>query len=104
MIIFQFSFFDALAAMAILPEVLRIPDGPENLSLPAPDLPISQLMELRLPPQRKSTTFADPSDYLSGQHPTVTTFMPSRFQYHLHLWLRPLAEQYSPTQRSNQLC
>ncbi|KAJ7827174.1 hypothetical protein B0H14DRAFT_2815810, partial [Mycena olivaceomarginata] len=60
--------------MAILPEVLRIPDGPEKLLLPAPDLPISQLMELRLPPQRKSTTFADPSDYLSDQHPTVTTF------------------------------
>jgi hypothetical protein len=55
MIIFQIFIFDTLAAMANLPKVLKIPDGPEKLSLPSPDLPISQLVELRLPSQCKST-------------------------------------------------
>jgi hypothetical protein len=60
--------------MAGLSDKLKIPDGPEKLSLPSPDLPVSKLLNFELPPQRKSSTFADPSDYLSGVSPTVVTF------------------------------
>ncbi|KAJ7887837.1 hypothetical protein B0H14DRAFT_2562608 [Mycena olivaceomarginata] len=60
--------------MANLPHVLKIPDGPEKLSLPSLDVSISKLMKLQLPPQHKSTTFVDPSDYLSNLCPTVATF------------------------------
>jgi hypothetical protein len=60
--------------MSGLPDILKIPDGPEKLSLPHKNLPVSSLIELQLPPQRKSTVFVDPTDYLSELSPTITTF------------------------------
>ncbi|KAJ7281325.1 hypothetical protein C8J57DRAFT_1219220 [Mycena rebaudengoi] len=60
--------------MAALPEALRIPDGPEKLSLPSRTLSVSSLVKLQLLLQRKSTVFANPTDYLSEFSPTVTTF------------------------------
>ncbi|KAJ7838918.1 hypothetical protein B0H14DRAFT_2588249 [Mycena olivaceomarginata] len=60
--------------MENLPDALRVPDGPEKLVLPSRDLPVSELIKLDLPPQRKSSTFTDPSDYLSDRPPTLTTF------------------------------
>ncbi|KAJ7843603.1 hypothetical protein B0H14DRAFT_3688863 [Mycena olivaceomarginata] len=44
------------------------------LSLPSPRPSVSKLLKFELPPQRKSSTFADPSDYLSEVSPTVVTF------------------------------
>ncbi|KAJ7037007.1 hypothetical protein C8F04DRAFT_1257559 [Mycena alexandri] len=64
----------APAAMSGLPDALRIPDGPEKLSLPPNSLSVSGLIEFQLPPQRKSTVYVDPSDYLSELPPTITTF------------------------------
>jgi len=63
-----------LAKMGALPAALRIPDGPEKLVLPPLDLPVSSLMKLDLPLQRKSTTFIYPSDYISDLPPTLSTF------------------------------
>ncbi|KAJ7824369.1 hypothetical protein B0H14DRAFT_3469381 [Mycena olivaceomarginata] len=60
--------------MSGLPDVLKIPDGSEKLSLPPNNLPVSSLIKFQLPPQRKSTVFADPTDYLSELPPTITTF------------------------------
>jgi hypothetical protein len=60
--------------MAGLPDKLKIPDGPEKLSLPSRDLPVSKLLKFELPPQRKFSTFADPSDYLSEVSATRVTF------------------------------
>ncbi|KAJ7798457.1 hypothetical protein B0H14DRAFT_3492517 [Mycena olivaceomarginata] len=60
--------------MDALPEALQIPEGQAQLILPSVDLPVSSLMTLELPPQRKSTAFIDPSDYLSDLPPTLTTF------------------------------
>jgi hypothetical protein len=60
--------------MSGLPDVLKIPDGPEKLSLPPNNLPVSSLIKFQLPPQHKSTVFADPTDYLSELPPTITTF------------------------------
>jgi hypothetical protein len=48
----------ASAAMSGLPDVLKISDGAERLSLPPNNLPVSSLIEFQLPPQRKSTVFA----------------------------------------------
>jgi hypothetical protein len=59
--------------MSGLPNVLKILD-PEKLSLPPNNLPVSSLIKFQLPPQRKSTVFADPTDYLSELPPTITTF------------------------------
>ncbi|KAJ7192186.1 hypothetical protein GGX14DRAFT_578349 [Mycena pura] len=42
-----------------------MPDGPEKLSMPPKSLPVSSLITFQLPPQLKSTVFADPADYLS---------------------------------------
>ncbi|KAJ7818909.1 hypothetical protein B0H14DRAFT_3147664 [Mycena olivaceomarginata] len=50
--------------MNSLPDILKIPDGPEKLSLPSANLPVSDLIKFPLPPQRKSTVFTDPTDYL----------------------------------------
>jgi hypothetical protein len=60
--------------MSGLPDVLKIPDGPEKLSIPAGDLPVSALIKLELPPQRTSSIFMHPTDYLSELAPTITTF------------------------------
>ncbi|KAK6975031.1 hypothetical protein R3P38DRAFT_2811170 [Favolaschia claudopus] len=60
--------------MSGLPASLRIPDGPEKLSLPHKNLPVSELIAFTLPPQRKSTVYPDPADYLSELPPTVETF------------------------------
>ncbi|KAJ7748072.1 hypothetical protein B0H16DRAFT_1725684 [Mycena metata] len=60
--------------MSGLPDVLKIPDGPEKQSIPPKNLPVSELMKLELPPQRKSSVFSHPTDYLSELTPTVTTF------------------------------
>ncbi|KAJ7752973.1 hypothetical protein B0H16DRAFT_1418844 [Mycena metata] len=60
--------------MSGLPDVLKIPDGPEKLSIPAGDLPVSALIKLELPPQRTSSIFTHPTDYLSELAPTITTF------------------------------
>ncbi|KAJ7683823.1 hypothetical protein B0H14DRAFT_3058473 [Mycena olivaceomarginata] len=60
--------------MGGLPDVLRVPDGPEKLSLPPTNLPVSNLIKFQLPPQHKSTVFADPTDYLLDLGPTITTF------------------------------
>jgi hypothetical protein len=60
--------------MSGLPDILRIPEGPEKCSLPARDLALSDLIKFQLPPQRKSTIFANASDYLSDLSPTITTF------------------------------
>ncbi|KAJ7873235.1 hypothetical protein B0H14DRAFT_3438326 [Mycena olivaceomarginata] len=59
--------------MSGLPEALRIPDGPERLSLPPNNLPVASLIKFQLPPQHKSTVYMDPSDYFSDP-PTITTF------------------------------
>ncbi|KAJ7934966.1 hypothetical protein B0H13DRAFT_1854673 [Mycena leptocephala] len=48
-----------------LPDALKIPDGPEKLSIPLTSLPVSSLIKFQLPPQRKSTVFADPTEYIS---------------------------------------
>ncbi|KAJ7695272.1 hypothetical protein B0H14DRAFT_2650633 [Mycena olivaceomarginata] len=48
--------------MAGLPDVLKIPDRPEKLSVPSPDLLVSKLLNFELP------------DYLSEVYPTVATF------------------------------
>ncbi|KAJ6484281.1 hypothetical protein DFH09DRAFT_1106599 [Mycena vulgaris] len=61
-------------AMSGLPDVLKIPDGPEKLSIPAGDLPVSALIKLKLPPQRASSIYTHPTDYLSELAPTITTF------------------------------
>ncbi|KAJ7808638.1 hypothetical protein B0H14DRAFT_2608716 [Mycena olivaceomarginata] len=71
---FFFAISVALAAMSGLPDFLKIPDGPEKLSLPPTNLPVTSLIKFQLPPQRKSTVFADPSDYLSDLPPTTTAF------------------------------
>ncbi|KAJ7850518.1 hypothetical protein B0H14DRAFT_3664810 [Mycena olivaceomarginata] len=63
-----------IARMGVLPEALHIPEEQEQLILPSVDLPVSSLMALELPPQRKSTVFVDHSDYLSDLPPTLTTF------------------------------
>jgi hypothetical protein len=60
--------------MENLPDALRVPDGPEKPVLPSRDLPVSKLIKLDLPPQHKSSTFTDPSDYLSDRPPTLTMF------------------------------
>ncbi|KAK6974495.1 hypothetical protein R3P38DRAFT_3378568 [Favolaschia claudopus] len=60
--------------MSGLPDKLKIPEGVERLALPAADIPVTSLINFVLPPQRKSTAFADPSDYLSDLPPTVTVF------------------------------
>ncbi|KAK7025886.1 hypothetical protein R3P38DRAFT_3531849 [Favolaschia claudopus] len=52
---------------------LRIPDGPEKLSLPHKNLPVSELITFTSPPQRKSTVYPDPADYLSELPPIVET-------------------------------
>ncbi|KAJ7210789.1 hypothetical protein GGX14DRAFT_394416 [Mycena pura] len=57
-----------------LPVVLKIPDGPEKLSIPAGDLPVSALIKLKLPPQRASSIYTHPTDYLSELVPTIITF------------------------------
>ncbi|KAJ6478439.1 hypothetical protein DFH09DRAFT_1108349 [Mycena vulgaris] len=64
----------APAGMSGLPVALRIPDGPEKLSLPPNNLPVSSLIKFQLPPQRKSTVYSDPTDYLAERPPTLTTF------------------------------
>jgi hypothetical protein len=64
----------ALAAMSGLPDILKIPDGPEKLSLPSANLPVSDLIKFPLPPQRKSTVFTDPTDYLCDLRPSITAF------------------------------
>ncbi|KAJ6514087.1 hypothetical protein DFH09DRAFT_1099740 [Mycena vulgaris] len=61
-------------AMSGLPDVLKIPDGPEKLSIPAGDLPVSALIKLKLPPQRASSIYTHPTDYLSELASTITTF------------------------------
>ncbi|KAJ7266272.1 hypothetical protein C8J57DRAFT_1229672 [Mycena rebaudengoi] len=48
-----------LFAMGGLPDSFKIPDGPEKLSLPPNNLSITRLLECPLPPQRKSTVYAD---------------------------------------------
>jgi hypothetical protein len=58
--------------MSGLPNVLKIPD-PEKPSLPPNNLPVSSLIKFQLPPQHKSTVFADPTDYLSELPPTIST-------------------------------
>ncbi|KAJ6600520.1 hypothetical protein DFH09DRAFT_1302981 [Mycena vulgaris] len=60
--------------MSGLPVTLRIPDGPEKLSLPPNNLPVFSLIEIQLLPQRKSTVYSDPTDYLAELPPTLTTF------------------------------
>jgi hypothetical protein len=60
--------------MAGLPDALKIPHGPEKLSLPPNNLPVSSLIKLKLPPQHKSTVFVDPTDYLSDLSPTISSF------------------------------
>ncbi|KAJ6560413.1 hypothetical protein B0H19DRAFT_1234659 [Mycena capillaripes] len=60
--------------MSGLPNILRIADGPEKLPLPPASLPVAQLIKFQLPPQRKSTVYADPTDYLSDLCLTITTF------------------------------
>jgi hypothetical protein len=50
--------------MSGLPDVLKIPDGPEKLSIPAGDLRVSALIKLKLPPQRTSSIYTHPTDYL----------------------------------------
>ncbi|KAK6995646.1 hypothetical protein R3P38DRAFT_2796698 [Favolaschia claudopus] len=60
--------------MSRRPGVFTIPDGPEKLFLPSKNLSVSSLIKFTLPPQRKSTIFLDPSDYLSEDFPTVDTF------------------------------
>ncbi|KAJ7810585.1 hypothetical protein B0H14DRAFT_2607180 [Mycena olivaceomarginata] len=60
--------------MSALSDVLKIPDGPEKLSIPAGDLPVSALIKLELPPQRTSSIFTHPTNYLSELAPTITTF------------------------------
>ncbi|KAJ6488353.1 hypothetical protein DFH09DRAFT_1105703 [Mycena vulgaris] len=60
--------------MSGLPVALRIPDGPEKLSLPPNNLPVSSLIEFQLPPQRKSTVYSNPINYLAELPPTLTTF------------------------------
>ncbi|KAJ6555044.1 hypothetical protein DFH09DRAFT_1280668 [Mycena vulgaris] len=64
----------APAAMSGLPVAFRIPDGPKKLSFPPNNLPVSSLIEFQLPPQRKSTVYSDPTDYLAELPPTLTTF------------------------------
>ena len=49
--------------MSGLPDVLKIPDGPDKLSLLLNNLPVSSLIKFQLPPQRKSTVFADPTEH-----------------------------------------
>ncbi|KAJ6583352.1 hypothetical protein DFH09DRAFT_1075771 [Mycena vulgaris] len=41
--------------MSGLPDVLKIPDGPEKLSIPAGDLPVSALIKLKLPPHQRGS-------------------------------------------------
>ncbi|KAJ7704920.1 hypothetical protein B0H17DRAFT_1126543 [Mycena rosella] len=60
--------------MSGLPDIFKIPDGPEKLSIPPTSLSVSRLIKFRLPPQRKSTVFTDPTEYVSELHPTVVTF------------------------------
>ncbi|KAJ6523795.1 hypothetical protein DFH09DRAFT_1096515 [Mycena vulgaris] len=60
--------------MSGLPVALRIPDGPEMLSLPPKNLPVSSHIKLQLLPHRKSTVYSDPTDYLAELPPTLTTF------------------------------
>jgi hypothetical protein len=43
-------YFFAVAAMGGLPDVLRIPDEPEKLSLLPTNLPVSNLITFQLPP------------------------------------------------------
>ncbi|KAJ6543444.1 hypothetical protein DFH09DRAFT_1088878 [Mycena vulgaris] len=50
------------------------PRWPEKLSLPPNNLPVSSLIKFQLPPQRKSTVYSDPTDYLLELPPTLTTF------------------------------
>ncbi|KAJ7848723.1 hypothetical protein B0H14DRAFT_3452934 [Mycena olivaceomarginata] len=60
--------------MSGLPDILRIPEGLEKLSLAGTSIPVSDFIKFPLPPQRKSTVFADPTEYLSDLRPTITTF------------------------------
>ncbi|KAJ6573705.1 hypothetical protein B0H10DRAFT_2236933 [Mycena sp. CBHHK59/15] len=60
--------------MGGLPDILKIPDGPEKLSIPPASLSVSSLIKFQLPAQRKSTVFTDPAEYVSELHPTVVTF------------------------------
>ncbi|KAJ6605301.1 hypothetical protein DFH09DRAFT_1067579 [Mycena vulgaris] len=60
--------------MSGLPVALKIPDGPEKLSLPPNNLPVSSLIKFQLPPQRKSTVYSDPTDYLAELPLNLTTF------------------------------
>ncbi|KAJ6546217.1 hypothetical protein DFH09DRAFT_1087855 [Mycena vulgaris] len=62
------------AAMSGLPVALRIPDGPEKLSLPPNNFPVFSLIEFQLPLQQKSTVYSNLTDYLAELPPTLTTF------------------------------
>jgi hypothetical protein len=66
--------------MSGLPDILRIPEGPEKCLLPARDLALSDLIIFQLPPQRKSTIFANASDYLSDLSPTISLFAMQPFE------------------------
>jgi hypothetical protein len=60
--------------MSSLPHSLKIPDGPEKLSLTPNNLPVSSIIEYLLLLQRKSSVFVDPSNYLCDLSPTITIF------------------------------
>jgi hypothetical protein len=46
--------------MGGLPDILKIPDGPEKFSLPSANLPVSDLIKFPLPLQHKSTVLSLP--------------------------------------------
>ncbi|KAJ7064069.1 hypothetical protein C8F01DRAFT_1275234 [Mycena amicta] len=59
--------------MAALPATLQVPEAYHDL-LPASTLPITRLVDFRLPPQNVSTVYTDAEDYLSEEAPSVLEF------------------------------
>ncbi|KAJ6542300.1 hypothetical protein DFH09DRAFT_1089115 [Mycena vulgaris] len=48
--------------------------GQKSSHFPPKNLPVSSLIEFQLPPQRKSTVYSDPTNYLAELPPTLTAF------------------------------
>jgi hypothetical protein len=77
--------------MGGLPDILKIPDRAEKLSLPSANLPVSNLIKFPLPLQSKSTIFANPTDYLCNLCPSITAFDVLEIPVHLCSLSKPSA-------------
>ncbi|KAJ6479173.1 hypothetical protein DFH09DRAFT_1108162 [Mycena vulgaris] len=77
--------------MSGLPDVLKIPDGLEKLSIPAGNLPVSALIKLKLPPQRASSIRGSQSRQLWKDSGGIVDTIMDLFKGHnrVELWHNP---------------